>query len=251
MIAIQLANGRGVVVVDEEDADLSTFRWHRSGSYASGRTGRRKIGMHRLIVERVTGRPLRQGETVDHIDGDPLNNRRGNLRSCSQAENNWNRGCRTKGSSSGYKGVCIGAGGQRWRVNISVNGKYVFIGEYESIIDAAVAYDRAAVALHGRFARTNYPPFAHGGASYADERAGRPAAYRQSKSGYRGVVWHVAASLWQAKITINKKGRYVGFFKDKVDAAKAYDVAASKLYGAKARLNFPDLCVMFKEFRNL
>ena len=52
-----------------------------------------------------------------------------------------------------------------------------------------------------------------------------------STSGYRGVTWHEKTKKWRASIYFNKKHISLGLFKDKVDAAKAYDNKAVELYG--------------------
>lgn len=87
-------------LVDEEDADLLKWKWQvsrmgsktkplwyatRTGKYPDGRTG--KIAMHRVIMTRVHGSPIKRHEIVDHINHDGLDNRRSNLRLVSRKEN--------------------------------------------------------------------------------------------------------------------------------------------------------------------
>jgi hypothetical protein len=62
---------------------------------------------------------------------------------------------------------------------------------------------------------------------------------RDNQSGYKGVSWHKSNSTWVAQIRVNDRPKHLGCFTDKVEAAKAYDKAAKKLYGKFARLNFP------------
>ncbi len=85
---IELTRGKRAIV-DMIDADLAGRSWHavpghRSVAnytfYAARRKGTRHITLHRVILERILGRKLRIGEECDHIDGNGLNNRRGNLR---------------------------------------------------------------------------------------------------------------------------------------------------------------------------
>ena len=58
-------------------------------------------------------------------------------------------------------------------------------------------------------------------------------------SRYKGVCWHKHAGKWVARITHNGKPIYIGLFTNEVEAAKAYDEAARRLFGEYARCNFP------------
>jgi hypothetical protein len=64
---------------------------------------------------------------------------------------------------------------------------------------------------------------------------------KNNTSGYRGVVWNNirGCCYWTARIKVNGKQTNVGYFKNKIDAAKAYDEAAKKYHGEFATLNFP------------
>lgn len=63
---------------------------------------------------------------------------------------------------------------------------------------------------------------------------------RVNTSGYRGVNFHKRARKWEASISVNNKRIYLGVHSNKDDAARAYDEAAKKFYGAEAKLNFPE-----------
>lgn len=60
-----------------------------------------------------------------------------------------------------------------------------------------------------------------------------------SKSGYKGVSWENGKRLWRAQIEVNKRNKHVGYFRNKEDAARAYDAAATKYFGEFAWVNFP------------
>ena len=85
---IELTRGK-YAIIDVTDADLAGRSWHAVPGhhpvgnytfYAARRRGSRRITLHRVILERVLGRKLREDEECDHIDGNGLNNRRCNLR---------------------------------------------------------------------------------------------------------------------------------------------------------------------------
>ena len=91
-------------------------------------------GLHRLI----TNAPV--GLLVDHRNTNGLDNRRANLRPATHSENCCNR-TKTEHSTSLYKGVCSEKrhGRVHWRANIRIKGKGIFLGYYDSQIDAARA----------------------------------------------------------------------------------------------------------------
>lgn len=66
------------------------------------------------------------------------------------------------------------------------------------------------------------------------------AAERNSISKYKGVcpLYNNSKKPWRAYISINRKQKHLGCFKNEIDAAKAYDREAKKLFGDFARLNF-------------
>lgn len=97
------------------------------------------------------------GQYVDHVNHNPLDNRRANLRLCSYEQNCWNT--RPIGSS-GYKGVCrtvTKTGSVRWRSQIQARGTLYRLGVYGTAEEAAKAYDEGAKRYHGEFAFLNFP----------------------------------------------------------------------------------------------
>jgi|LSQX01.2.fsa_nt_gb hypothetical protein len=160
MKRIPLSQGY-VALVDDEDFGLimSHNKWfankHHGNVYAKCNItrpdGRRTtLKMHRLIMD------ARQGEVVDHINGNGLDNRKCNLRITNERENAANRKPH-KGTSSRYKGVSYHKQHNKWQSNICVNYKCLYLGIFEKEVDAAIAYDIAAVKHFGEFARLNFP----------------------------------------------------------------------------------------------
>jgi hypothetical protein len=64
---------------------------------------------------------------------------------------------------------------------------------------------------------------------------------RNSRSGYKGVWFAADKGLWRAAIVYHGRRIHLGYFKDKIAAAKAYDAAAIKYYKQFARPNFPEI----------
>ena len=137
-------------LVDEADwALVAPFLWHaarrRTRVYAGTNSG--ALLMHRLLLG---------CDEVDHIDGDGLDNRRSNLRACTDSQNNFNQRVRTY-SASGFKGVTLDRRYGRWIAQIQANKRHYTLGTHATAEEAARVYDAAALRLHGDFARLNFP----------------------------------------------------------------------------------------------
>lgn len=104
--------------------------------------------MHRLILGLGVGNSL----VVDHINGNPLDNTRGNIRIVTQGVNLQNR--LPKRGGTGYLGVFRHCNG--WIARIQHNKKKTYLGFFSDPVLAAKAYDRAAQDLIGRGARLNF-----------------------------------------------------------------------------------------------
>jgi len=61
---------------------------------------------------------------------------------------------------------------------------------------------------------------------------------KKSKSRYKGVTWHKNLNKWMASIMLYYRSIHIGYYKTEVEAAKAYDAKAKKLFGEYAYLNF-------------
>lgn len=113
---------------------------------------RRTEYAHRIIM----GLPPGRTPQVDHINRDTLDNRRANLRICNRDRNVHNTGLRVD-NTSGFKGVSWHLNKTQWQVRITDHGRRHSLGYFNDPIEAAHAYDTAAIRLHGEFARLNFP----------------------------------------------------------------------------------------------
>ena len=153
---ISLTQGK-VTLVDEADYDwLNQWKWHVRYGYAvrtqridkcNGKCKRVGIIMHRLIMNTP------EDMDTDHISGDKLDNRRCNLRIVTTSQNVMNQK-KTRGNSK-YKGVYWNKNKKKWIAQIGVNHKRRHIGQFLTEIDAALAYNEAAMKYFGEFARLN------------------------------------------------------------------------------------------------
>lgn len=140
------------ILVDAEDLErLSAHHWRlvRSGSTRALRvaTGRGKF-LHTVVMNAPPGIP------VDHIFHRTLDNRKGKLRIVTVRENNLNTRPK-KGGSSQYKGVQRSKKTGKWFVHAGPKGGKVFIGGFDSEVEAARAYNGLAMSLYGSAAYMN------------------------------------------------------------------------------------------------
>lgn len=105
--------------------------------------------MHRVILDAPADM------CVDHINGNPLDNRRENLRLCTRAENNRAKHRVKSGKTSRYKGVYLMKKTGKWIAGVRAHGKYKRLGSFENEADAARAYNEAAKQYYGEFAVLN------------------------------------------------------------------------------------------------
>jgi AP2 domain. len=157
MIEIPLTQGH-VALIDDEDYELvSQYKWCARWSpgmrsYYAVTNIRKPDGkrihlqMHRLITN------AQKGEVVDHINHNTLDNRKSELRLCTHSQNLHNQGRNSK-NTSGYKGVHWYKRYKKWQAQIKLNGKKIHLGYFSTPEEAHAAYCKAALELHGEFAK--------------------------------------------------------------------------------------------------
>lgn len=147
MKQITVTHGK-VTLVDDEDFDyLNQYKWHCNKGYVS-RTGNNKhLRMHRVIMHV-------QGDLqVDHIDGNPLNNQKNNLRICTSSQNNKNKKT-PHTNTSGFRGVSYHVSNKKWQSQIQVDGKQIHLGYFKTPEEASISYEDFAKKTFGSFLRT-------------------------------------------------------------------------------------------------
>lgn len=148
--------GNVVCILDNADYHkVKDYPWRlqngRVVANVKGEDGKRKtLFLSRLIMDAP------KGMVVDHINHDPLDNRRCNLRVCTQQENTWNSRKLGRGdTTSRYKGVYWDSRRQEWGAMICVDGKNHRLGFFKKEETAAHAYNRAALDWFGEYACVN------------------------------------------------------------------------------------------------
>jgi HNH endonuclease len=145
-------------LVDDEDYErvVAAGPWfayhHASGTYYPKHTmvDRRTLPLANFIL----GAPV--GQIVDHIDRNPLNNCKSNLRVVTRTVNAQNRR-KNSNASSKYYGVYWNSYNNNWRAEIRRGTKRYTIGSFRDEVIAARAYDKKALELYGGEARINFP----------------------------------------------------------------------------------------------
>jgi hypothetical protein len=157
---IPLTKGKFTIVDDCDFDILNKHSWYYSSHGYAARSavinGKKQIiYMHRQIME------TQKGFYTDHKNLNRLDNTRGNLRVCTSMQSSGNIGKRVyknKKLSSRFKGVHWSKCAKKWVSQFCINGKRVSLGLYENEIDAAKAYNKAAIEKHGEFALVNIIP---------------------------------------------------------------------------------------------
>lgn len=151
-------------IVDAKDYEwLSQWNWCSQWNaptksfYAKRkceRNGRKTtMYMHRIIAG------ADDDLDTDHRNGDTLDNRRSNLRACTRIQNGANKRKWTRGTSK-YKGVSFDGVANKWAAEVAGPNLRRWLGRFPSEVDAAKAYDAAAIELFGEFAKLNFPRLA-------------------------------------------------------------------------------------------
>ncbi len=160
MKIIELTQNQIALVDDEDYERVNQFKWYANfdpvlNSFYAKRTdysnGQKTVLMHRYIMN-VTNSKIQ----VDHKNHDTLNNMKENLRPCTHIQNGMNR--KLQIHSSKYKGISWDKVGQKWRAQIKLNYKTIYLGLFDNEYEAYQARLQAENQYHGKFAYLSHLP---------------------------------------------------------------------------------------------
>lgn len=211
-------NGKGkFALVDDDDfEELSQYTWnfnHKKGHITGYAIHYERLSNGRWIGHLMHRRVLdaHPGVHVDHINGNGLDNRKGNLRLATNQENSRNR--QSFRGQSPYKGVTLNR--KRWAARIVVDEKTIRLGTFDTQTEAAKAYNKAAIEFFGEFAHLNEIP---------DELPEWDKPHETNTTSlFRGVSRDKVRQKWRAYAVKEGRQIYLGRFSNEIDAAHAYD----------------------------
>lgn len=214
-ILIPLTQNKFAIVDEDMEQSLSTHRWCVNNGYA--RRADYSTGSPVAIFMAVAIMNPPAGTEVDHINGNPLDNRRENLRIVTPQNNARNKVHRK--NSSGYTGVTWVKRINRWQATITVNNKTLNLGYFDIPRDASDAYQKAAAEHFGEFRRdavTVSDPV-------ITRTAQRPAVTAGNTSGHHGISFDNERKSWIVQLRDGKKTDRIGRFKTLEAAIAARD----------------------------
>lgn len=158
---MQIVRKRGIILYDKVDHKIvSKHKWY-IGRKKTGYTwvytfvsdpsvfnGVRQLKLGTLLLK------PKEGFLVDHINGNPLDCRRKNIRIVTYLQNAQNK-ARGANAKSKYKGIGWDKANKKWRVEITCDKKRINIGRFESELFAAYMYNVSATKFFGEYARLN------------------------------------------------------------------------------------------------
>lgn len=205
-----------IATIDADDYDLlSGIKWWSNGGYFHGRLNGRLVSMHRLIMGVVDDK----NSVIDHIDRNPLNNRRANLRICTHTDNCRNSKGKNVKKTTIYKGVWWSTSKQRYYSQITVDNKCLTIGSGQDATYLAHAYDAFARYHYKEFAFLNFPDEEL--LSYEQAFSIVKKRLDEGKERIKGICWNKDTKKYEVCITVNYKKLRGGFFSNIEDAKEA------------------------------
>lgn len=144
MKRLTLTDGSYTIVDKADYQFLSQWKWRKNSQGYVRRSLANGEFLHRIILD------VPKDKLVDHINRNPLDNRKRNLRLCSPSENNINQKKR-KDNKSGYRGVSWYSTPQKWAADIKYENKRYFLGLFSTLEEAISARLFAELEYFGEF----------------------------------------------------------------------------------------------------
>lgn len=180
-----------------------------------------------LLLHRIIMNPP-DDMVVDHINHNKLDNRKSNLRIVSTRENVCNfAGAREDNKTSGHLGVSWVKNTRKWKVQIRVKGKLVFFRYFRE--DELEEAKECANHMRAYFHPTSQEARRIKNPKVEKYLRDSSTPWRTNRSGYRNVYWNKQNKKWEVYVTIDKKQRYFGRYKNLEDALKKLEEVKKSL----------------------
>jgi hypothetical protein len=138
------------ILLDDEDYEWArSYKWHFVNDRPATKVNGKYTGIHRLIMGIKVGEDV----IVDHIDGNPLNNQKSNLRVCNRFQNQQNR--KTNKNNTLPKGIRLLPSG-KYNVRVQTYNERKVVGTFDTLEEAVSERNRVAKQLHGEFFNPAY-----------------------------------------------------------------------------------------------
>jgi len=135
------------ILIDLESVPLlNKYRWSLSSRYIATRIKCKMVMLHHLLL------PRKEGFVTDHINRDPFDNRKANLRYATAQQNSWN----SFPKNGAFKGTTFNKRYKKWRTMVMIEGKKTLIGDFDTQEESLLAYDFTVSNERGEFSVTNF-----------------------------------------------------------------------------------------------
>lgn len=182
--------------------------------YVRGCDGSKKYWLHRLIMN------FPKGKQVDHFDHNGIKNIKDNLRIATPSQNAQNRRkCQKNNNTSMVRGVSKSSRDGFWIAQIHINGKHIFLGNFNTAEEAEKIVCEARALLMPFSKEASMP--SEISEELIKQLLNRRASIRNKGSGIRGVYLKRQTGRWYAQMVVNYKTIHLGTYDTKEEAEKA------------------------------